>query len=152
MLPLAAYRKAYPDQTASTDRTATSHAYEMERDARIVAQIRQSTPALQQQTNLVPRIEVSRDMVTQGIASIATNPNTKDNVRLRAYELLGKVAGIDLFREIHVTEKVHRTVEDIDRELKERLSSLAPMIEGKTVDPAPESSPKPPDRRRKPKA
>lgn len=91
-------------------------------------------------------------MVTQGIASIATNPNTKDNVRLRAYELLGKVAGIDLFREIHVTEKVHRTVEDIDRELKERLSSLAPMIEGKTVDSAPESAPKPSDRRRKPKA
>lgn len=47
-----------------------------------------------------------------------------DAVKLRALELLGKTVGIDLFREVVVTERRERNSEDVDKELRERLAQL----------------------------
>jgi hypothetical protein len=60
------------------------------------------------------------------------------------------VAGIDLFREIHVTEKRTRTPEEIDAELRERLASMAQTIDvTPNPEPAPAAAPGRGNRRRK---
>lgn len=98
-------------------------------------------------SSLAPR--VTKEFVLNGVVDLALNAD-KDSTRLRAFELLGKSVGIDLFRETHVTEKRDRTVEEVDAALREHLASLAPMIEG-TATPVP-LTPGKPDRRRKPTA
>ena len=79
-------------------------------------------------------------------------------------ELLGKTAGIDLFRETTRVEHVNRTPEDVERELKAKLSEMMKTIEGSArpalepgaampaaaVKPAPADSSPRADRRRKP--
>ena len=86
----------------------------------------------------------------------------KESNRLNAYVHLGKVAGIDLFRETTRVERVDRTAEDVDRELKAKLQAL---MNGMTIDGTASSVPAAPassapikptpvglkrDRRRKP--
>lgn len=105
--------------------------------------------ALRQQTDaqitLAPAL--TADFVIKGITNLAMNA-TKENVQLQAFVHLGKVAGIDLFRETSRVEHVQRTPEDVDRELRAKLADLAQTIEG-TARAAPASSS---DRRRKPRA
>jgi hypothetical protein len=128
-----AYREAYPNQDANAATIARS-AHDLETSPKIVARFNQMIADRRAQSSLAPI--VSKEFVLNGIASIAANPNVKDQTRLAAYIALGKVAGIDLFREIHVTEKRTRTPEEIDAELRERLASMAQTIDV-TPNPAP---------------
>tara|TARA_R110000868_G_scaffold275096_1_gene534791 strand:+ start:232 stop:510 length:279 start_codon:yes stop_codon:yes gene_type:complete len=82
----------------------------------------------------------------------------KDSVRLAAYIALGKTVGIDMFRETTRTEKVVRTPEEADAELKRLLSDMMTTVEGTaTRIEAPASSARPVpgaplrDRKRRPK-
>ncbi len=107
--------------------------------------------AKRRDTSLVPLVD--RNFVLEGITSLALNGD-KDSVRLRAFELLGKVHEVNLFAPETRTDKP-RTIEDIDKELRERLAELANVtpttastIEGTARPSAASAS----DRRRKPKA
>lgn len=71
----------------------------------------------------------------------------KETVQLGALIALGKVVGIDLFRETTRVERIERTPADIDRELEEQLRSMTLTIEGKANAVAPPTS-----RKRKPAA
>jgi hypothetical protein len=81
----------------------------------------------------------------------------KDSTKLQAYIALGKTVGIDLFREVHVTERITRTPEDVDRELLDHINKLKPVLEGQARDVTPNGAAKIKpgsssgrDRRRKP--
>lgn len=88
------------------------------------------------QPSLVPQI--GRDFVLTGIATEAVNA-ARPADRLRAYELLGKSLG--LFTPEREVEAQPKSVEELDRQLRERLASaLAPSIE----ETARDVTPKPP--------
>jgi hypothetical protein len=72
----------------------------------------------------------------------------KETVQATCLIALGKVVGIDLFRETTRVERIERTPADIDRELEEQLRSMTRTIEGKAN--AVVDKPAPGDRRRKP--
>lgn len=140
------YRQAYDSQMTGE---ALAHlAYTIEAKQHIADTINQMVLTRRHETSLVP--EVNKSFVLQGITAIALKEQAKDNVRLRAYELLGKAVG--LFKDEAPAVAKPRTIEDIDRELRERLQSMR-TIEGAVtrVEPDPEPSPTN-DRRRKPKA
>ena len=147
---LYAYREAF-ENGASTDAVIQDAAWKLEANARISQTINRMVLARKPQTSLVP--QVTKDFVLTGIVNIATKETAKDNVRLRAYELLGKTVG--LFKDEPVQPAKPRTIEDIDRELRERLQSMR-TIEGAVTRPEPEPGNSQPaqstgDRRRKPK-
>lgn len=148
---LHAYRQAFDNQTTSDD-TVQNSIYRMEADARIGETINRMVLAGQPETSLVPQVD--KTFVLTGITNIATKETAKDNVRLRAYELLGKAVG--LFKDEAPAVAKPRTIEDIDRELRERLQSMRTIegavtrVEPDTLEPAHEPSPTN-DRRRKPR-
>lgn len=78
---------------------------------------------------LVPFL--NKEWILNGVMQIALHGD-KDSTRLRAYETLGKTNGIDLFRETTRHEHITRTPEQVDSELRDRLSALrkAVTIEG----------------------
>ena len=124
-------------------------ARKVEESVRVVGTINRMVSAKRRDTSLVPLVD--RNFVLEGITSLALNGD-KDSVRLRAFELLGKVHEVNLFAPETRTDKP-RTIEDIDKELRERLAELANVtpttagtIEG-TARPSASAS----DRRRKPK-
>ncbi len=142
-----AYKVAY--QSEGNSATVARMAYDMEALPSIAATINQMVSARQPQTSLVPQVD--KNFVLEGITQIAIKSSAKDNVRLRAYELLGKTVG--LFKDETPTVAKPRTIEDIDRELRERLQSMRTIdvavtrLEPDTQEPAPSTG----DRRRKPK-
>ena len=152
-----AYRIAYPDTEMTPDQVKRM-AYDLDRHPAVVARVAQLTADRMKHSSLLPHL--SPEFVTDGIMRTAMFGEKESN-RLRAYELLGKVAGIDLFRETTRVERVDRTAEDVDRELKAKLQALmnGMTIEGSasSVPASPASSapikPQPAaarDRRRKP--
>ena len=142
----AAYRQAY--QSDASDESVLRMAYTVEDDLRITTTINQMMTAKRPDTSLVPQVD--KTFVLTGITNIATKETAKDNVRLRAYELLGKAVG--LFKDEAPAPTKPRTIEDIDRELRERLQSMR-TIEGAVTRVEPDHEPSPTnDRRRKPKA
>lgn len=153
---IAAYRHAHPDDS-SLDVHIGRRAREYEADSRICARIRLIVEDISPKTNLVPLI--TRDFVQQGIAEIATNKAVKDNTRLRAFELLGKMPHIGLFKDDGAPPDKTRSLEEVERELKEKLASILTVEgEARRVTPVessgePVESSGPPakrDRRRKP--
>lgn len=144
---LYAYREAF-ENDRSTDAVIQDAAWKLEANARISQTINRMVLADKPKTTLVP--QVTKNFVLEGITNIALKETAKDNVRLRAYELLGKAVG--LFKDEAPPPDKPRTIEEIDNELRERLSAMR-SIEGTAtrVDPKPEPS-APNDRRRKPKA
>ena len=90
---------------------------------------------------------LTRDFVVTGIMAMATSAKS-EAVKLRALQLLGQTAAIDLFRPSSEPAKRARTTEEIDAELKRRLDSFTTTIDGTaTAKPA---KPAASDRRRKP--
>lgn len=141
---LDAYRQAgYGD--GGNYATASKRASEMAKHPRIQAKLRELREKVDEQSTLV--LQLSRDWILEGIMGIAQKGD-KDSTRLNAYVHLGKVAGIDLFRETTRIEKVSRTPEELDAELQQRLAEMAKTIEAKANPPV--QDPKPRDRRRKP--
>lgn len=147
--PSEAYRQAYNCERSSAA-TVANNASDLEADPRIVSRVQQMVERRDTLSSLAPR--VTKEFVLNGVVDLALNAD-KDSTRLRAFELLGKSVGIDLFRETHVTEKRDRTVEEVDAALREHLASLAPMIEGTARDTTQAKAvPTAKDRRRKPTA
>ena len=153
-----AYKEAYGDDEKDPE-AIRRRAHDLDRHPAVVARIGQLTADRMKHSSLLPHL--SPEFVTDGIMRTAMFGEKESN-RLRAYELLGKVAGIDLFRETTRVERVDRTAEDVDRELKAKLQAL---MNGMTIDGTASSVPasqpaavKPtpagakPDRRRKPVA
>jgi len=150
-----AYREAYPDQNMSPEvlsRTASTLAAH----PLVVAKLRELRVKTDSQTTLAPYL--NRELVLNGLLRLATTA-TKESVQLGAYIALGKTVGIDLFREVHVTEKITRTPEDVDRELLDHINRLKPVLEGSARDvtpgnegakPTPKGAGAGRDRRRKP--
>jgi hypothetical protein len=95
---------------------------------------------------------LSLEFVTDGLMRLALTAE-KETVKLGSLIALGKVAGIDAFRETTRVERVDRTPEDVDKELKSKLQAMmnSMTIEGeaKAAKPAPIEAHKR-DRRRKP--
>lgn len=120
-------------------------AHALSRNPKVAAKIEQLRSKIEEQTTLAPSL--SREWVLDGIMGLARN-SQKDSVRLQSYIALGKVAGIDLFRETTRVERVTRTPEELDAELQQRLAEMAKTIEAKANPPV--QDPKPRDRRRKP--
>jgi hypothetical protein len=144
-----AYRMAFGDENTTAE-TAKRHGFDLDRHPGIVARVHQLTASRMKQSSLLA--DLSPEFVTDGIMRTAMFGEKESN-RLRAYELLGKVAGIDLFRETTRIEKVDRTTEDVDKELKQKLQA---MMEGLTIEGEANPAPAKPapvatrDRRRKP--
>ncbi len=133
----------------------TRRGYDLDHDSRILARVAQLNAERMKDSSLLPFL--SREFVVDGVMRIAMT-GEKENVRLQAYALLGKTVGIDLFRETTRVERVDRSPDDVDRELKQKLQD---MMKGLTIDGAapvdvtPATKPQPAgkvDRRRKPVA
>lgn len=143
-----AYRRA-GDCEAMSDQTIGHRAAEMYRLPAVQAKLRELQSSRDQQSSLASNL--SREWIQQRIMKLATDAD-KDSVKLAALVALGKVVGIDLFRETTRVERIERTPADIDRELEEQLRSMTKTIELKAnaiLEPeAPKSAPG--DRRRKP--
>lgn len=146
-----AYKEAYEVEVDSVN--ATDRGRKVEANSRVVATINRMMLAKRPDPSLVPKVD--RTFVLNGITSLALTAS-KETTQLRAYELLGKVPEIGLFTQPEAPAKP-RTLEEIDKELRERLAELANMaktVEGtaRTV-PAdkPASAQGSGDRRRKPK-
>ena len=158
---IEAYRQSY-DISGMTARTVAVRAHEVAHHPLVTVKLRELQEAREAQAILVARL--GKEYVLEGIMKIAERGD-KDSTRLRAFELLGKTAGIDLFRETTRVEHVNRTPEDVERELKAKLSEMMKTIEGSArpalepgaaapaapaTKPAPADSAPRADRRRKP--
>jgi hypothetical protein len=143
-----AYRKAYNCE-GMTDASVYSASALLAKHPLVNAKLKELRLKVDSQTTLAPYL--TRELVINGILSLATTA-TKESVRLNAYIALGKTVGIDLFREVHVTERVTRTPEDVDKELLDHINRLKPVLEGKAVDvtPGAKEGGTRADRRRKP--
>lgn len=152
---MEAYCAAY-DVSGSSKETISRNALDADKHPGIVARVQQLTAERDKVSNL--SVDLSREFVLNGIMRIALM-GQKETTQLRAYELLGKTAGIDLFRETTRVEHVNRTPEDVERELKARLGEMMKTIEGSAraaepdspadkLKPAPAAAGR--DRRRKP--
>jgi hypothetical protein len=149
---LEAYRIAY-EKTAEQEGTVKAHASELANHPAVLSKVRELRGKVEQQSTLSANL--SRDFVLNGLMRLATAAE-KETVQLGALQTLGKTVGIDLFREIHVTEQRTRTVEDVEQELKAKLDTLRAglTIEGKAERVASDKAGQPgagKDRRRKPK-
>jgi hypothetical protein len=131
-----AYRQAY-DCSGMKDTSIGAAAYQLSKHPLVTLKLQALRIKRDEQTSLAPLLEeLKREWILEGIMQLAKGA-TKESVRLGAYIALGKTVGIDLFRETTVIERRERTAEDIDRELKERLRALQPMIDGSAVDVTP---------------
>ena len=142
--------EAYRQAGYGVDMNELTRAKEGARLARhplVVAKLTELRREVDKQTTLAPSL--SRTWITEGIMAIAQSGD-KDSTRLAAYIALGKVVGIDLFRETVTHETKTRTIDEIDAELRARLKDLQPVIDGTSRHT--ETLPATSDRRRKPKA
>lgn len=141
-----AYRRS-GDCTRMTRASFSNHAHEMAHHPKVQAKLRAMREKREGQTMLAPLL--TRDFILQRLMRLSDHAD-KDSVKVTALVALGKTVGIDLFRETTRVERVERSVEDVERELKARLKDLQVTIEGeaKQVNMLPS---KPGDRRRKPK-
>lgn len=119
-----AYRAVY-DTTGMPEGTIAFNAARIASQPIVVSKLREMRARVEAQSTLAPGL--TREFVINGIMGLAVNA-TKESVQLGAYQTLGKTVGIDLFREVHVTEKRVRTVEDVEQELKSRLAELQAQL------------------------
>jgi len=152
-----AYDEAY-DSEGQNPKQVSRIATELDRHPGIVARVEQLTADKMSKSTLAPLL--SQEFVTDGLMRLAMTAE-KESVKLGSLIALGKVAGIDLFRETTRVERVDRTAEDVDRELKAKLQAL---MNGMTIEGSASSVPASPassapakptpaarrDRRRKP--
>lgn len=130
-----AYRAAYNCEGAN-NHTVSVAAGELMENPVIIRKIRDLRLQAEEKSTLSALL--SRNFVLNGLMRLATGAE-KESVQLGALQTLGKTVGIDLFRDIHVTERVTRTPEDVERELKEKLDAMRAglTIEGKASPVAP---------------
>lgn len=137
--------------------TVNTAAWHLDHNDKILARVAQLRAERMKDSSLLPFL--SPEFITDGLMRLAMTAQ-KETTQLGAYVALGKIAGIDLFRETTRVERVDRTAEDVDKELKAKLQAL---MAGMTIDgtassvpvssQAPAAKPQPNakrDRRRKP--
>jgi hypothetical protein len=157
-----AYGQAYSTENSSRE-TMYRASKELEANPRITARINQLVDMRDQATLLGSNNlykQLSKQYVINGVMQLSQTAST-DAVKLRAFEMLGKTVGIDLFRDVVVTEKRERSSEEVDKELRERIAQLrqaaidvTPNSEQSrpTIDVTPNNPPlDPADRRRRPR-
>lgn len=138
-----AYRQAY-NVAGMAEGSVRAMAHVVRHDPNVTLKLRELQDKRDSQTSLASSL--TREWIQQRIMKLADQAD-KDSVKLAALVALGKVVGIDLFRETTRVERIERTPADIDRELEEQLRSMAVTIEGKVNAVADKA---PGDRRRKP--
>ena len=120
-----AYRQAYHCENASPQ-TVQHMASRAAQLPKILARMNQLQARWEQRASLDALIR--RDEIARGIAEIAFSPVAKETTRLKALELLGKIAGIDLFKHRDAganPDSVDQlSIEQIERKLGERLAQL----------------------------
>ena len=124
-----AYRRSYAVEHMSEQALGVA-AHRVRHNAKVTLKLRELQSARDKQSMLASNL--SREWIQQRIMNLADNAE-KETVQLGALIALGKVVGIDLFRETTRVERVERTAADIDRELEAQLKSLAKTIEGTAV-------------------
>ncbi len=67
-----------------------------------------------------------REMVLSQLHHFIENATPADSAKIRAAELLGKSVG--LFSEVIVNKSEEKTIEDIDREIAERIAELEEAV------------------------
>lgn len=139
--PLEALKSVYAPNTENYG-TLSNMAAQLEANPRIQGRIRQLLAERQQKTSFAP-IQVDRDFVIQGVATLALTA-AKDADKLKAYDMLGKSVGIDLFRETVIHEKRERSVEDVEKDLRAKLDAMRKTIDGEARDVPPGSGDKDP--------
>lgn len=139
-----AYRTAY-ECVGMNESTVKNRAYEIAGEPAVQEKVRALRLQVESQSTL--SLVLSRNFVLNGLMRLATTAE-KESVQLGALQTLGKTVGIDLFRETVRHETVNRSVEDVERDLKDKLEQLRQglTIEGKSH----QVENKPRDRRRKP--
>ena len=142
-----AYRRTY-DCEGQAQSTINGNAATVAHHPLVVAKLKAMRLEVEAKVTLAPL--VTREFVIQGITNLALHAD-KDSTKLRAFELLGKTVGVDLFRDVVVKETAERSVADIERELRDKLASLRTVIDG-TATPAPGSPAPAASRQRKPRA
>lgn len=125
-------------------------AWDMERNPKVVAKLRSMLLEQDEPTTLLPAI--TKDYVLNGIATLAASAE-KQNVQLRAWELLGKAVGLfDRATPDDDRDKEAKTTSDIDAEIRRRLAGvLAPVVEGEARRVPTPAAPARRERRRKPR-
>ncbi len=142
-----AYRRAY-DCAGSSPETIGTRASELAASSKVKAKLADLRLKAEAQATLAPTL--SKDWIINGIMGLAVHAD-KDSTKLQAYVHLGKMAGIDLFRDIVVRETKPRTVEDVEQELRARLKQLGNELGDNAKDITPAAIANPSDRRRKPR-
>ena len=127
--PVTAYTEAFEPEGWQRHSIADA-ARRLDYDSRIVARVAQLNADRMKHSSLLPHL--GPEFVTDGLMRLAMTAE-KESVKLGSLIALGKVAGIDLFRETTRVERVDRTAEDVDRELKAKLQQL---MAGMTIDGA----------------
>lgn len=149
-----AYKEAYGTEGQDAKQVGRV-ASELDRHPGIVARVGQLTAERMAKSTLAPLL--SREFVTDGLMRLAMTAE-KESVKLGSLIALGKVVTVDLFRETTRIEKVDRSLDEVNAELKAKLQD---MMRGLTIDgaaPVDVTPAKPtpagakPDRRRKPVA
>ena len=114
-----AYRKAY-NATKMTDQVVWNASSKLAKNPKVVEAI-ESLKA-QTRTAQVAHQKLSNEWVVEKLQEEAVNDRNPATTRVRALELLGKTTG--LFDEsTHVTLE-HRSAEDVEKELLDKLSVL----------------------------
>ena len=151
-----AYMHAYKIEDKNSRYDVSVAAAQIARNPKVVQRLKELIKERDAQTSLVPRL--NREFVVNGVMELAMHAKS-DSVKLRAFELLGKSAGIDLFRDVKVTEKLDRDPETIDQMIKDKLLNMVrgDAIDGVIMDDSTaktltiDSEPNRKDRRRRPK-
>lgn len=125
-----AYRLVYSDK--AKPKTAGDNASRLKADIRIQAEVERIERA--QQLAALHSAAGLRSIVISTLAEIATNPESKDAVRVQAVRSIGNLVGVDAFRE---TKRVEH-VQDSGAIKAQILDQLKSMVlntgEAETVD------------------
>ena len=120
-----AYRQAYHCENASPQ-TVSQMALRAEQMPKVQARLRQLQARWEQRASLDALIR--RDEIARGIAEIAFSATAKETTRLKALELLGKIAGIDLFKHRDASQDQDdldaMSIDAIEAKLSARIAQL----------------------------
>lgn len=114
-----AYREAY--NTEAKPKTVGDNASRLASDSRIKTEIEAYRLAKEAEEYRKPAD--LRRLVIHQLTQMALNDNVKDAQRIKSLELLGKVAGVDVFMERKETTVIHQSG-DIKARLLDRLKNI----------------------------
>ena len=77
----------------------------------------------EQEKRNIARNQSRKERVIFNLESLAYDKTNTGHTRVKSLELLGRMAGVDLFRDNHVIED-NRNAQDIKEELEKKLKSL----------------------------